>query len=65
MNPDNDLEAALRAARRTMESFVSSGPGTVEQRVELVAGLELMADAIQMLARRVTQMEHRERQRFA
>jgi hypothetical protein len=65
MLPDTDLEAVLTGARRTIEPFVTAEHGTVEERVELVAGLEMMADAIQMLAGRVAELERLERQRFA
>ena len=42
-----------------IEPFVASEQGSMDERVELVAGLELMADAIQMLARRVAELERR------
>ena len=58
--PDTDLDAVLTGARRTIELFVTAEHGSVEERVELVAGLELMADAIQMLARRVAELERRD-----
>ena len=63
--PDTDVDAMLSGARRMIEPFVASENGSLAERVDLVAGIELMADAIQVLARRVAELERRERERFA
>jgi hypothetical protein len=61
--PDTDLEATLTAARRMIGRFVAEEPRSVQERTELVAGLEMIADAVQMLAGRVSELERQKHQR--